>query len=162
MIGHYWGAACVLFVGACMTDLFDGYLARKLNQRTFLGACLDPIADKILILSVFFTLAFVQSPLFAIPHWFVWIVLFKELLLVGGAFFVYLINGHIEIRPRLLGKITTVAQMSFIIWLFACYFFQWLPNKTYITMLGVLLLLVFTSLMHYMLIGITWLEGTDS
>ena len=157
----WWGVACILFIAACLSDMLDGYAARYFNQRTFLGACLDPIADKILILSVFSTLAFVHTPLFAIPAWFVWVILCKELILVGGALCVYLVNGHLEIRPRLLGKVTTVAQMGFIIWLFACYFFQWVPNKTYITMLGILLILTCTSLIHYILIGVYWLEGTE-
>jgi len=158
MVMHYWGTSFLLFVIAAITDCLDGTLARLLNQKTFLGAFLDPLADKLLILSCFFTLAFVQSPLFAIPKWFVWFVLCKEVLQLSGAVFVYLRKGHIEIRPTILGKVTATAQMCFIIWLFACYFFQWVPIKTYYTMLGLLLILITVSLLQYARIGIRFLR----
>lgn len=153
MLASYWGVACTLFVIAAVTDILDGNIARWRNERTFLGACLDPIADKVLILSVFFTLAFIQSPLFSIPHWFVVLVLVKEMILVFGALAVFGIKGHVEIQPTWLGKITTVVQMGFITWLFACYFFAWLPIKTYYTMLGMVLILVFITLVQYGRIG---------
>jgi Phosphatidylglycerophosphate synthase len=159
MVAQYWGMAFTLFLVACISDMIDGKLARLLGQQTFLGACLDPLADKILILSVFFTLAFLDTPLFVIPGWFVWIVLFKELILVGGAVALYSIKGHIQIRPTLFGKATTVAQMAFIMWLFTCYFFQWLPTKTYYSLLGLLVILVMGSLLQYVRIGLQWLRG---
>lgn len=158
MVMHEWGVSFFLFVIAAITDCLDGTLARLLHQKTFLGAFLDPLADKFLILSCFFTLAFVQSPLFVIPKWFVWFVLCKEVLQLSGAIFVYLRKGHIEIRPTVLGKITATAQMGFIIWLFACYFFQWVPIKTYYTMLGLLLILITVSLLQYARIGIRFLR----
>ena len=77
MIYHNWGTAFVVFLAAAFTDVLDGGLARWWNEKTFLGACLDPIADKFLVLSIFFTLAFVQSPLFHIPIWFFSIVFIK-------------------------------------------------------------------------------------
>jgi len=154
MAWQAWGVACVLFIIASMTDWIDGQIARALHEQTFLGACLDPIADKILLLSCFFTLAFIQSPLFSIPLWFVLLILLKEVMLVGGTFLIFLVKGHIEVRPRFLGKLTTMVQMVFIIWLFACYFFQWVPIKTYYAMLGILLLMVFASLVEYTRIGI--------
>jgi cardiolipin synthase (CMP-forming) len=154
MIAGNWGFAFGLFLTACITDTIDGSLARYLNAKTFLGACLDPIGDKLLILSIFFTLAFVKTPLFVIPLWFVLLVLCKELILVFGALFLFIRKGNLEVRPTMLGKLTTVAQMSFIMWLFACYFFRWMPVKTYYTMLSILLLLIGLSLIQYMRIGL--------
>ena len=162
MMTQHWGYAFWLFIMASVSDGIDGSLARMRNEKTFLGALLDPIADKLLILSVFFTLAFVQSPLFSIPKWFVWLVLSKELLQAIGFVTVYYINGHIEIQPRLLGKLTTVVQMGFIVWLFACYFFHWLPMKTYATMLGIVLILVFASFVQYAYMGWQWLTGSSN
>jgi cardiolipin synthase len=154
MIMQQWGIAFWLFIVASASDFLDGYLARLWNEKTFLGACLDPIADKILLLSCFFTLAFVQSPLFIIPLWFVWFVLTKELLLVFGVIFVVIRTGSLHIQPTLLGKLTTFAQMGFITWLFACYFFRWLPVKTYYTSLGILFILVAASFVQYACIGV--------
>lgn len=154
MIANDWGLAFGLFLTACITDTVDGSLARYLHAKTFLGACLDPIGDKLLILSVFFTLAFVKTPLFVIPLWFVLLVLCKELILVFGALFLFIRKGHLEVQPTMLGKLTTVAQMSFIMWLFTCYFFRWMPVKTYYSMLGILLVLISFALIQYMRIGL--------
>ncbi len=156
MIMHQWGIAVSCFVLASLTDMIDGNLARLRGEKTFLGALLDPIADKILLLSIFFTLAFVRSPLFNVPKWFVWVVLIKEVLQGVGFVVVYMINGHIKIEPRLVGKMTTVAQMLFIMWLFMCYFFNWVPIKTYYTALGILLVLVCASFVQYVYMGIKW------
>ena len=158
MTQRAWGLAFGLFLGAVLTDILDGQLARLLKEQTFLGACLDPVADKILIVSVFFTLSFVQSPVFSIPLWFVWLVLIKELLQIVGAFAVYAIKGHIIVRPTILGKFGMFAQSSFIIWLFACYFFRWFPIKTYYTVLGVVIIVVLASFIRYAQIGIKQLR----
>ena len=149
MVMHAWGLAFIFFVLASVTDIIDGNLARLRNEKTALGACLDPVADKFLILSTYFTLAFVQSPLFSIPAWFVSLVLFKELLLIAGAALIYGIRGRLHIEPTLLGKVTMFIQICFIIWLFACYFFNWVPIRTYYCMLGILLMLVFSCLVQY-------------
>lgn len=134
--------------------MVDGLLARWLNDQTFLGACLDPIADKLLIIACFTTLAFAQSPLFSIPVWFVLLVLLKELLLVSGAVGVLLVRGTLTVEPTWLGKAGMVTQTAFITWLFACYFFHWLPVKTYTVMLGLVSLVVMASLAQYAVIGI--------
>lgn len=160
MIYQFWGVAFGLFTLASLTDLLDGFLARQWNQRTFFGACLDPIADKILLLSVFFTLAFVQTPLFSVPRWFFWFVLAKELLQLFGAFAIYKLKGNIVIRASLLGKLTTVVQMCFIMWLFTCYFFEWMPMKTYSVMVGLLFILVSATLVQYGIHGWRFLKGT--
>ncbi len=157
MINQSWQAAFFLFVFAALTDMLDGFFARCLNEKTVLGACLDPVADKLLILSIFFTLVFVQSPLSSIPLWFVVLILTKELLQIVGVGVLYLLNGTIEIKPSLLGKSTTVVQILFIMWLFACYFFHWLPIKTYYTMLGALLIFSGATLVHYVSQGLSYL-----
>ncbi|MFI5333439.1 MAG: CDP-alcohol phosphatidyltransferase family protein, partial [Candidatus Babeliales bacterium] len=143
-----------LFVTAAVTDVLDGNIARWRNEQTFLGACLDPIADKCLLVSCFFTLAFVRTPLFSIPRWFVIIMLIKEVIIVGGAYAIYLIRGSVAIEPTRLGKMTTVFQVLFIIWLFACYFFQWVPIKTYYVMLTSVLIIAGASCAHYVAIGV--------
>lgn len=149
MVYGSWGIAFWLFIGAAISDVLDGYLARLLNDNTFLGACLDPLADKLLILSVFFTLAFISTPLFVLPAWFVITVLAKEMLLIVSAIFLFIKQGHLEVRPLLLGKLAMIVQTLFIIWLFSCYFFHWMPVKTYTFMLGVVLIVVLASLVGY-------------
>ena len=122
MILNHWYAAFILFTIASCYDILDGWFARWLNERTFLGAALDPIADKLLVIAVFATLAFYQSPLFTIPHWFVIMVLLKEIVQIAGAFIIYQRKGHLAIAPTLLGKLTMAAQSAFISWLFVPFF----------------------------------------
>lgn len=144
-----WHIAWTLFVIAAITDLLDGFFARLLQQQTFLGACLDPIADKFLIVSVFFTLALARSVLFAVPTWFATLILCKELMVICGTIMVYCIQGFVVIKPTFLGKITTTIQMIFIAWVFACYFFHWMPIKTFNCMLVLMLILVVGCLTQY-------------
>ncbi len=154
MCFHQWGLAFLFFLIAAVTDFFDGNLARMWNQKTFLGACLDPIADKLLLISFFFTLVFIKTPLFTVPLWFVLLVLLKELIVICGAAYILFSGGHLDVRPTLLGKCTTVVQMAFIIWLFTCYYFRWVPVKTYYSMLAIMLSLIFLSFIQYVRIGI--------
>ncbi len=162
MVYQYWGVAFTLIIFSSITALVDGFLARNFGQKSFLGACLDPIADKLLILSCYFTLAFSQSPLFTIPGWFVWLVLFKELLLLGFAVTIWKIKGFLKVEPTLLGKLTMTVQVVFIVWLFACYFFHWVPIRTYYFMLGLVLLLVLSSLIQYATIGYRYFYSSFS
>lgn len=154
MLSNAWAWACALFIVAAVTDALDGALARWRNEQTFLGASLDPIADKILIISCFFTLAFVQVPLVGIPVWFAGLIVLKEAALIAGIMFMYWYKGTIEIRPTLLGKATTLLQICFIIWLFACHFCGWVPMKTYYVLLGVMLAVVIVSFVQYIGIGL--------
>ena len=153
MITNHWGVAFWLFVISALFDVVDGNLARLLNERTFLGACLDPVADKLLLVSCFATLAFIETPLFSIPLWFVLLILFKEVAVLGSACIIFIAKGRLNVQPTILGKTTTVAQILFIIWLFACYFFGWMPTRTYYIALGALFVLVVLSLIQYTIIG---------
>jgi len=159
MVHQHWGIAFFLFLIASVTDVIDGNLARWLNQKTFLGACIDPIADKILLISCFATLAFFQAPLFSIPTWFVLLVVVKDTIIVFGGLAIFLVKGHLHVHPTILGKLTTFVQTCFIVWLFACYFFKWLPIRTYYTMLTVLSILVIASLVQYLKSGLVQLRG---
>lgn len=153
MISHQWGVAAALFIMAAVTDIIDGKLARMRNEITPLGASLDPVADKCLLLSTYFTLSFIESPLFIIPHWFVYMVLAKEFLQIGGVMGLFFLKKRPVIEATFLGKLTTVIQVAFIIWLFMCYFMHWLPVKTYYCALGFVLLLIGLSFIEYAKIG---------
>lgn len=154
----YWGKAAFLFLLAALTDTLDGNLARLRNEQTILGACLDPIADKILILSSFFTLAFAQSSVLHVPLWFVLCVLAREVIVIVGVVVLYFLKGIVQIDPTVTSKITTLVQIIFISWLFACYYFHWLPLKTYYLMLAVVMGFVLVSLVQYLRIGIALLR----
>lgn len=144
-----WKIAFLLFITAAFTDILDGFLARILRQETFLGALLDPLADKVLLISCFTTLACTHTLPFSIPSWFIYLLLVRETLIIGGFIYLFIKNKTITIEPTRLGKLTTVAHSLFIIWLFSCYFFNWIPVKTYYAVLGIISCLVIVSLVQY-------------
>ena len=113
---HRW-SAIVSFLVAAASDGLDGYVARQFNQRTELGALLDPLADKLLLVSSVILLSFsneVHLP--RVPFWYGGIVLGRDLMLVGGLAVMHYLNLKVQVRPILLGKVATVLQMACIVW----------------------------------------------
>jgi cardiolipin synthase len=106
---HYrW--ALTLLVLAGLSDGIDGLLARKLNQRSSLGAYLDPIADKLLLSSSFLILAFKQQ----IAWWITIFVLSRDVLILIVAMVIILIWGYRPFPPSILGKTTTFFQILLV------------------------------------------------
>jgi len=108
--GTMW-IAFVLFVGAGVSDAVDGFLAKRFNMTTVLGAYLDPLADKALIVSIYLTLGING----AIPRWLVILVVSRDILIIGGIMLSWLVGNPLKIKPLLVSKLNTVAQI-----LFAC------------------------------------------
>ncbi len=151
-----WSLVFILYLFAGLTDLLDGYVARLLNQETSLGKLLDPVADKLLIVFSFTALAFISSPSFLIPKWFVFVVLIRELILFFGSIYLFKKKVKFKIEPTIWGKLTTFFQLIFILWLFICSFFSWVPAKTYYVLLGLLTVFSIMSLFHYIKIGLSF------
>lgn len=102
------GAALVVLLLAALSDALDGLLARWLEQRTAIGSFLDPLADKLLSVSGFVTLALVGP----IPAWFVIIVISRDVVISLGALVLYLHDGKLEIAPSRTGKAAMFGQFS--------------------------------------------------
>ena len=101
-------AAIGVFLIASVSDALDGYLARHWNQRTALGALLDPIADKLLLLAALVTLGCVPlDRLRSFPIWFTAIIISRDALLLGGYFILRHFLQQIEIKPHWTGKLST-------------------------------------------------------
>ena len=110
MIYGYHGPALAVFIIACLTDALDGMVARLTNTRTELGAFLDPMADKLLIVTSFVTLAILSRT----PIWLVIIVVSRDIILVLGSLVIYITGHRLTIRPSLIGKSTTVLQLTVV------------------------------------------------
>jgi CDP-diacylglycerol--glycerol-3-phosphate 3-phosphatidyltransferase/cardiolipin synthase len=106
---EFWRyAAITVFVLASVSDALDGYLARHWNQRSALGALLDPIADKLLLLAALVTLGLVPLEHFrSFPIWFTAIIISRDALLLGGYFILRHFIHQIEIKPHWTGKLST-------------------------------------------------------
>lgn len=105
------GPALLVLLLAALTDALDGILARWLDQRTAIGSFLDPLADKLLSVSGFVTLALVGP----IPAWFVIVVISRDLLISLGALVLYFHDGRLEIAPSLTGKAAMLGQFATLV-----------------------------------------------
>jgi cardiolipin synthase (CMP-forming) len=113
----YRFAAIMTFGVAALSDALDGYIARRYNQRSQLGAILDPMADKLLLVSGVLLLSFDHQPrLPQAPLWLVGTIVGRDVLLLIGAVVIYYSCGHVKVRPILIGKIATVLQMICVLW----------------------------------------------
>ncbi len=118
--GWWWSrhAALGIFVVMAVSDFLDGQLARKLHLKTRLGALLDPLADKVLIIcSVVLLSMYDYSPGrdFTLPNWVVVAVVGKDLWVVLGTIVVYFVTDRLRIHPTLPGKLATLVQLSAVI-----------------------------------------------
>ena len=104
--------ALLIFIGAGITDGLDGLIARLYDQRTTIGAYLDPIADKLLLTTSFIVLAVLGI----IPSWLTVIVIARDVIIVLGILILHLTSHKVEIKPIFFGKASTVAQIVTIAW----------------------------------------------
>lgn len=103
----YWEALLVFAIGG-FTDFLDGFVARRMNQQTALGAYLDPVADKLLVIASFVMLGAIGG----IPVWLAVIVVARDILIVSGYGIIYLlVNERMQVRPSLIGKWSTTLQL---------------------------------------------------
>ena len=102
--------ALVLFVLAGISDAADGFIAKRFNATSELGAYLDPVADKALLVSVFITLGFKG----VLPAWLIILVVSRDLFIIGGLMMAYMLGSPMAIRPLWVSKINTVAQILLI------------------------------------------------
>lgn len=103
--------AFALFVAAGVSDAVDGFLAKRLRQTSELGAYLDPLADKALIVSIYVTLGISG----AIPRWLVILVVSRDIMIIGAVILSWLMGSPIRMKPLWVSKFNTAAQI-----LFAC------------------------------------------
>ena len=101
--------AFLLFLAAGISDAVDGFLAKRFDMKTELGAHLDPLADKILIVSIYVALGINA----AVPGWLVILVVSRDLLIVGAFMFSWFLDQPIAARPLLVSKLNTAAQIVF-------------------------------------------------
>jgi CDP-diacylglycerol--glycerol-3-phosphate 3-phosphatidyltransferase len=109
---HEWQryVTIAIFVIAAVSDAIDGYLARNYGQRTQLGAILDPIADKGLMLAAIITLS-VSNWQYELPLWFPVVVIARDVLVITGALVLHMLTHEIRAKPNWAGKTATALTM---------------------------------------------------
>ncbi len=153
LLNHEYGLALAVFAAAGVTDGLDGAIARYRNQRTVLGAFLDPIADKLLIASAFGCLAVMRI----VPSWLSVIVISRDVIIFLGVAIFGIFHIDFTVRPALISKITTCMQLftAFLV----------LIDPTHETMFTVKYVLFWTTVcltilsgLHYLYLGVSILQ----
>lgn len=129
-----WDVAFLLFVVAGVSDAVDGFLARRFGMGSELGAYLDPIADKALLVSIYLTLAITGI----IPAWLSILVISRDIMIVSAVVLSWLLDNPVEMKPFLVSKLNTFAQIAFAAALLAAKAFDvtlsmWFEVTMYVT-----------------------------
>jgi cardiolipin synthase len=101
--------AFLLFLAAGISDAVDGFLAKRFGMATELGAFLDPLADKVLIVSIYVALGIIM----ALPAWLVILVVSRDFMIVGAVILSWLVDRPLAMKPAPVSKLNTVAQILF-------------------------------------------------
>jgi cardiolipin synthase (CMP-forming) len=105
---HRYLEALIIFIIGGVTDFLDGLAARLMKQQTALGAYLDPIADKLMVITSFIVLGLIGG----IPMWLTIIVVSRDVLIITGyGIILFLVDERPEVRPSLIGKFSTLLQL---------------------------------------------------
>ena len=150
--------AFAIFVIAGVSDAVDGFLAKRFGMTSELGAYLDPLADKALIVSIYLTLGIKDL----IPGWLVILVVSRDIMIVGAVMLSWLVGTPIKVKPLLVSKLNTVAQI-----VFACvvlgtigFGYSW-PNLTSILM-AIVAVLTLLSVAAYVAEWVRHINSTAS
>ncbi len=130
-----FGHTLVLFGLAAASDILDGYLAKTFDWTSELGKVLDPLADKLLLVSVFITLAWIGL----VPVWLATVAVARDVVIGIGALTYKWLFGPLEGRPTIPSKINTLIQLAFVIGVVVLAAFPGFPRSV-ITTLGALVL----------------------
>jgi cardiolipin synthase len=146
--GHY-SSALILFVLAGLSDGLDGLLARTLKQQTVLGQYLDPIADKLLLSTMFMVLSILHK----IPWKFAVVVFSRDISILAASAVLYAISGLRDFRPSIFGKANTFAQVAavFFVLLLEIDHARWVGIAR-LTFLRATFTFTIISAMHYVLV----------
>ncbi len=151
----YFGSALVLFFGAGITDALDGAIARITQTKSDLGASLDPLADKLLVVSSFLMLTWLG----VLPPWLFILVATRDVVILGGYLALYFLSTPMEVSPSLVSKINTFNEMSCIgfalLTLARPDIPMQIPNQVLWAFTGIT---VTASGLHYIYSGLLWYQ----
>ena len=125
-------AGLICFAVTAILDGVDGYIARRYHQRSELGAILDPLADKLMLVSgvILLSLPVGRPYVVTIPLWLTATIISRDLVQLIGFTLLQMICGKVTVRPRIVGKVATVLQMILVVWTLLKWNEKWLPYWT--------------------------------
>ena len=151
------GLALIVFATAALTDLLDGYVARQGGRESRLGAFLDPLADKLLLVAAFATLTYLK----VLPAWIMIVVVSRDAILMLGALVVHMVGGRIYPRPSRAGKLTTFFQILTVLIGMAPLYFTWGQPLVLRTVVWIAAGFTVFSGLQYIVQGMRYLHAAD-
>jgi cardiolipin synthase (CMP-forming) len=155
LISGDFASAFGVFLIAGLSDGLDGWLARATGTQSELGAYLDPIADKALLVSTFATLGIIKI----LPSWLVIAVITRDILIVGGVMLLRLMDKPITVKPLMISKINTVLQIVFVVCVLGFLSFNWQASQFMAMASYAVLALTVLSGLGYMLAWLKLMNG---
>ncbi len=146
--------AFCLFVAAGVSDAVDGFLAKRFDMTSEIGALLDPLADKALLVSIFVALGISQ----AVPRWLVILVVSRDVMIVGAVIVSWLMDKPMPMRPLMVSKANTVAQVAYAALMLAALGFGFTPHPYDVILMGAVTILTLLSVAFYL---VEWLRHMD-
>jgi len=107
--------ALFIFILGVISDAVDGYIARKSKMQSKAGLILDPLGDKLLLMSAFISLTFLDNFEITFPLWVMFIIISRDIIIILGTIVIYVVKQNIEVFPTRLGKLSTTFQMFAVI-----------------------------------------------
>lgn len=139
-------AAFILFVVAGISDAVDGFLAKRFGMTSEIGAYLDPLADKALIVSIYVALGVTD----AIPRWLVILVVSRDIMIVTAVMLSWFVGKPMPVKPLLVSKLNTVAQIAFACLVLAALGLRFNPGPLQPILMGLVAFLTLASVASYM------------
>ena len=149
--------AFALFLAAGLSDLVDGYLAKRFGMATELGAYLDPLADKAMIVSIYVALGIVE----AIPRWLVILVVSRDIMIVSAVILSWLVDKPVKLKPIAVSKLNTVAQIVYATVVLAALTFGWEIPLVIGVLIAVVAVLTLLSVAFYVAEWVRHMNATD-
>ena len=147
------GLALIVFGAAALTDLLDGWVARRHGLSSRLGAFLDPLADKLLLIASFVTLTWLK----ALPFWIAAVVISRDLLLAIGALAIVIVGARLTPRPTWSGKFATFFQVLTVLSGVLARFYQMPTGATQVIWLAAIFTVI--SGLQYIVQGMRFLNA---
>jgi cardiolipin synthase (CMP-forming) len=149
--------AFILFLVAGLSDLVDGYLAKRFGMATELGAYLDPLADKAMIVAIYVALGIVE----AIPRWLVILVVSRDIMIVGAVILSWLVDKPVKLKPLTVSKLNTVVQIIFATVVLAALAFRWEIPLVVNTLIALVAALTLLSIAFYVAEWVRHMNTTE-
>ena len=149
--------AFILFLAAGVSDAVDGFLAKRFGMATELGAYLDPLADKAMLVSIYVVLAVVG----AIPLWLVILVVSRDIMIVSAVILSWLVDRPVKLRPITVSKLNTVAQIVYATVVLAALTFGWEIALVKDMLMALVAALTLLSVAFYVAEWVRHMNATD-